>query len=41
MSEQQEALIRSQTLTMLFRNNGNKQKIKRIINKFLKCIKGF
>jgi|TARA_R100000951_G_C2646882_1_gene182840 hypothetical protein len=39
MSEQQEALIRSQTITMLFRNNGNKKKIKRILNKFLNCIK--
>ena len=40
MSEQQESLIRSQIITMLFRSNGSKKNSKRIINKFLKCIKG-
>jgi hypothetical protein len=40
MSEHQESIIRSKTITMLFRNNGNKKNSKRIINKFLNCIKG-
>tara|TARA_R100000742_G_C4266740_1_gene84852 strand:- start:1103 stop:1225 length:123 start_codon:yes stop_codon:yes gene_type:complete len=39
MSEQQEAIIRQQTIVMLARNNGNKQIMKRIIKQFLKCIK--
>jgi len=40
MSEQQESLIRSQTMTMLFRSNGKEKNRKRILTKFLKCIKG-
>ena len=40
MSEQQESLIRSKTVIMLFRSFNNKKNSKRILNKFLKCIKG-
>jgi hypothetical protein len=39
MSEQQEAQARSKTVLMLMRNLGHKTETKRIINKFLKCIK--
>jgi len=39
MSEQQEAEARSQAVLMLNRNLGKKTEIKRILNKFLKCIK--
>ena len=40
MSEQQESKIRSQAVLMIMRNLGRKTETKRIINKFLQCIKG-
>ena len=40
MSERQESIIRSQAILMMYRNHGNKHIDKRIINRFLKCIKG-
>tara|TARA_R100000664_G_scaffold2996_1_gene7030 strand:+ start:3119 stop:3244 length:126 start_codon:yes stop_codon:yes gene_type:complete len=39
MSEQQEATIRNQAVLMLMRSLGKKTETKRILNKFLKCIK--
>jgi len=40
MSEVQEALVREKTLVLLARNQGNQKNIQRIIEQFLKCIKG-
>ena len=40
MTEKYEAIVRSQAMLMLYRNNGKKKIIKKIINRFLKCIKG-
>ena len=40
MSEQKESLIRSQAVVMLFRNKGYINKEKRILKRFLNCIKG-
>ena len=40
MSERQESIIRSQAILMMYRNQGNKYIVKKIINRFLKCIKG-
>tara|TARA_R100000781_G_scaffold26247_1_gene19351 strand:- start:240 stop:389 length:150 start_codon:yes stop_codon:yes gene_type:complete len=37
MSEKQESIIRSQVMLLLFRND-NKET--RIINRFIKCLKG-
>ena len=40
MSEQKESEIRSQAYLMVMRNLGKNKETKRILNKFLKCIKG-
>jgi len=39
MSELQESIVRSQALLMLARNSGKKHILKRIIKRFLKCVK--
>ena len=39
MSEQQEAIVRSQTILMFARNQGKTKIIKRVLRRFLKCIK--
>ena len=39
MSELQESIVRSQALLMLARNTGKQQVLKRIIKRFLKCLK--
>jgi len=38
-SEQEEALVRSQTMLMLDRNQGKAHITKRVIKRFLGCIK--
>jgi hypothetical protein len=40
MSEQQESLIRGQSVLMLARNRGRNNIRNKILTKFLKCIKG-
>ncbi len=39
MSEQQEAVVRSQAILMLARNHNKIHVIKRVLKRFLKCIK--
>ncbi len=39
MSEQQEALLRQQTILMISRNQGKEYANKRIIKRFMKCIR--
>jgi len=39
MSEQQEALVRSQAFLMFARNQGKTRIIKKVLNRFLKCIR--
>ena len=39
MKEQEEALVRSQTMLMIDRNQGKAHIIKRVIKRFLGCIK--
>lgn len=40
MTEKYEAIVRSQAILMLYRNNNKKKIVKKIIKRFLKCIKG-
>jgi len=40
MSELEESVVRSQAILMIHRNHQSKKIIKRIIRRFLKCIKG-
>jgi len=40
VSELQESVVRSQTILMFTRNQGKAQIIKRVMKRFLKCIKG-
>jgi hypothetical protein len=39
LKEQEEALVRSQTMLMLDRNQGKVHIIKRVLKRFLGCIK--
>ena len=39
MKEQEEALVRSQTMLMLDRNQGKAHIIERVLKRFLGCIK--
>jgi len=39
MSELQESVVRSQAFLMLARNTGKQHVLKRIVKRFLKCIK--
>ncbi len=39
LKEQEEALVRSQTMLMLDRNQGKAHIIKRVLKRFLGCIK--
>ena len=39
MSELQESIVRSQALLMLARNSGKTHILKRVIKRFLKCVK--
>ena len=40
MSELEESVLRSQALLMLWRNQGKKHIVKRVLKRFIKCIKG-
>jgi len=40
VSELQESMVRSQAILMFTRNQGKTQIIKRVMKRFLKCIKG-
>ncbi len=40
MSELEESVVRSQAILMMHRNYQNKKIIKRVIRRFLKCIRG-
>ena len=40
LKEQEEALVRSQTMLMLDRNQGKAHIIERVLKRFLGCIKG-
>jgi hypothetical protein len=39
MSEREESVVRSQTILFMMRNNGKPHIIKRVTNRFLKCLK--
>ncbi len=39
MSEQQEAIIRQQAILMISRNQGKEYVTKRVLKRFMKCIK--
>ncbi len=39
MSEQQEAIVRSQALLMFARNQGKTHIVKKVLRRFFKCIK--
>ncbi len=39
MSEAQESFIRSQALLMMYRNQGKLYIVKRILKRFLKCLR--
>jgi len=39
MKEQEEALVRSQTMLMLDRNQGKAHIVRRVLKRFLGCIK--
>ncbi len=40
MNEQKEAIIRQQTILMMYRNHGNNYVIRRVLKRFIRCIKG-
>ena len=40
MSELEESIVRSQALLMMSRNQGKSNIVKRIIKRFLQCLKG-
>ena len=40
MSELEESVVRSQTILMLSRNHSKKHIVKRVLKRFIKCIKG-
>ena len=40
MSEQEESFVRGQALLMIYRNQGKEHVVKRVVKRFLKCIKG-
>ena len=40
MSELEESVVRSQAILMMHRNHQSKKIVKRIIRRFLRCIKG-
>ncbi len=40
MSELEESVVRSQAILMIYRNRQSKEIVKRILRRFLKCIKG-
>lgn len=40
MSELEESVLRSQTILMLARNHQREHVVKRVIKRFLKCVRG-